>query len=223
MKNKILSIVLLIALVVVSTGLVISFLNLKNANNQIVELKTAIDEKQNNVSDEKIEKNDNKIKEFALDSNKEDIKFLPDNQKIRWYREEIGYSGLKAVVTDNQISFFLTEQGIREAYTGNQNVTLFDNLVAKIEGADIVQAKFVQLGGREAAVLIVVLSDGTVQYASVNSIIENNFSFQTIPNLSDVVSVRGVAINIAENKVQDSAIVIKRDGTKELMNNYFNF
>jgi len=201
---------------------VISFFNLKEANNKIVELTTTIGEKENNVSDEKKEENVEQ-KEFSLDSNKDDIKFLEENQKIKWYREEIGYSGLKAVVADNEIYFFLSQQGIREAYTGTQNVTIFDNIPAKIEGADIVQAKFVELGGREAAALIVVLSDGTVQYASVNSIIENNFEFQTIPNLNDVVGVRGVAIELPENKVQDSAIVIKRDGSKELINKYFNF
>ena len=44
----------------------ISFFNLKEANNKIVELTTTIGEKENNVSDEKKEENVEQ-KEFSLD------------------------------------------------------------------------------------------------------------------------------------------------------------
>lgn len=94
MKNKVLISVLLVIIIGVTTGLVVSYMNLRNANNQIIELTNKVNENKDSVSDVK---NEGKVEEsnsvsdknFALDNNKDDIKYLLEGQKIKWYRESL--------------------------------------------------------------------------------------------------------------------------------------
>lgn len=223
MKNKRLIIILVIIFVGVLAGLVYSVVKLNNANRQISSLSNELEKANNQINASIDEENfDNiSIDNFYIDNNKENIKYLSDDNSIQWYRETIEYYGVRAVVADNDVYFFVDNDGINMAYTGQEEVTPYDNLSVSVDGANIIQAKFVQFGDRTTTSLVLVLSDGTVKYVSVNRIIEQKINFQTIEGLSDVVQVRGVAVLTSDGKVSDTAIVIKRDGTKELINEYF--
>lgn len=213
MKNKILVVFLVLLIVVViilSAGTVYLFKAANNANDTINDLNEKISRLENTKLPEQEVSNDNEKeeeKELVIDNSKE-------GNKIWLYREQIEEQGVKATVSDNTIYFFVSE-------TAGNNVSPFDGLEVKVEGADIIQAKFIHLGSNSVRCLVLVLSDGTVKYVTRDNILERNIQFKTIEDLNNVLALRGIAVKEAE-KTYDTAVVIKKDGTTEFIDKYFN-
>ena len=236
MKSKITVAILLIAIICCVAGLSVSLVKLNNSKKYINELESQIsneekEEEVNQDTENKVDENNTTVTkekaDFHIDNDKNNIAGLPDGKSVKWYRQFLAVTGVEITITDNDIYFFVRPQegGLPGNSYGAGECTAFDGAHVKCEGdASIVNAGIYELsGGLASYTLLFVLSDGTVKYIPIKNIVQQNFTIMDINGLNDVVQLRGVAVqDDTGTPIGDSVVVIKRDGTQELINNYLN-
>ena len=236
MKSRITVVILLVAIICCVAGLSVSLVKLNNSKKYINELESKIsneekEEEINQDTENKVDENNTTVikekADFHIDNDKNNIVGLPDGKSVKWYRQYLGISGIEFTITENDIYMYVSshDRGMPGHTYGAGEYMPFDGAHVKCEGdATIVNAGVFELGdGLPSYALVFVLSDGTVKYIPIKNIIQQNFTIMDINGLNDVVQLRGIALqDDTGTPISDSVVIIKRDGTQELINNYLN-
>lgn len=226
MKSKITLIILLVIIVSSMSALCVCIVKLNNSHNYIAQLEQKVKEnegiaEQNNVDENKVSVE--KQAEFKITSDKNSIKYIPEGNSIKFFRETLEYSGVEIIIVDKTFFFFVSSNTNSTGF-GASNFTPYDNVQYDLNvDADIIEAKILKFGtDLSTTALVIVLSDGTVRYLPFKAILDRQYDFMSIDGLTDVVGVRGVAMQNGNGEIiGDSIVVIKRDGTQELIAKYF--